>query len=138
LNVWLALTVEQHPHAASAWKWFDSHRDDALPIFSRYTQLGYLRLLTNEAVMGNKRLTIDSSAWRLYDRWLADGHVVFCDEPRGIERAFRRALTRFGTQPASKCVGDCYLLAFAAQSDATLITFDRPCKPLRESRAAQP
>jgi len=97
----------------------------SLLIFNRYTQLGFLRLLTNEAVMGEKTLTIDG-AWKLYDRWISDGQVVFCPEPRGIELAFRRALSPFGGQPASKCVADCYLLAFAVQVDATLITFDRP------------
>ena len=124
LNVWLALTVEQHPHAATAWNWFDSQKGDDLLVFSRYTQLGFLRLLTSATVMGERRLTLNS-AWEFYDRWMSDKQVVFCAEPSGVDRAFRQALAPFGGQPASKCVGDCYLLAFAVQSDATLLTFDR-------------
>ncbi len=46
-------------------------------------------------------------------------------EPRDIDSAFRLATAPFATQPASKWIGDCYLLAFAKQSGATLVTFDK-------------
>jgi predicted nucleic acid-binding protein len=46
-------------------------------------------------------------------------------EPRGLDAAFRQATAPFGGKAASKWVGDCYLLAFARRSDASLVTFDK-------------
>jgi len=58
LNVWLALSVNRHSHNAVAWTWLNRLPDDTRLIFSRYTQLGLLRLLTNTAVMGDQTLTL--------------------------------------------------------------------------------
>ncbi len=43
-------------------------------IFSRYTQLGLPRLLTNHAVMGALTLPLRKD-WEVYDHWLADSRV---------------------------------------------------------------
>jgi predicted nucleic acid-binding protein len=51
--------------------------------------------------------------------------VEFYPEPRDLDAAFREATAPFASQRASKWVGDCYLLAYAKQSDATLVTFDK-------------
>ncbi len=61
----------------------------------------------------------------MYDRWLEDPRVEFYPEPRGMDAAFRQATAQFGAQPASKSVGDCYLLAYSRECTATLVTFDR-------------
>jgi len=132
LNVWIALSVASHSHSEAAWDWLDSLPDGARLIFSRYTQIGLLRLLTNSAAMGQQILTLER-AWAVYDRWLSDPRVEFQPEPRSLEEAFREATARFGKQPASKWVGDCYLLACAKESDATLATFDAAL--LRAARA---
>ncbi|MGA7524850.1 MAG: TA system VapC family ribonuclease toxin [Acidobacteriaceae bacterium] len=124
LNVWLALSVIDHSHSEPAWKWLDSQSLDARLVFSRFTQIGLLRLLTNPAVTGNQPLTA-REAWRVYDRWMEDPRVEFCPEPRNIDSAFRAVMEPFASKPASKWVGDCWLLAFAAGTDATLVTFDR-------------
>ena len=124
LNVWLALSVHGHPHNAAAWSWFNRLPDDARLILSRYTQLGLLRLLTNTAVMGNETLTL-RQAWSVYDRWLQDPRVEYYPEPRDLEAEFRRATQPFAAKPASKWVGDCWLLAFAQSAKARLVTFDR-------------
>jgi predicted nucleic acid-binding protein len=91
--------------------------------FSRYTQLGLLRLLTNRAAMGERTLTI-REAWDVYDRWLRDPRVEFHPEPRDVERGFREALTEFSARSAPNWIGDCYLLAYARHSEAALVTFD--------------
>lgn len=124
INVWLALSVAGHSHNASAWEWLAELSPDSLLIFSRYTQVGLLRLLTNQAAMGEQTLNVDE-AWGVYAKWLADPRVQFHPEPRHIETAFRRATRPFATQKASKWIGDCYLLAFAKEIGATLITFDQ-------------
>ena len=124
LNVWIALTVEPHVHHREAWDWRRLlTRGDRL-VFSRYTQLGLLRLLTNERTMGDLVLTT-GEAWNAYDAWLNDPDVEFYPEPRSVEEALRNATASFTSQPASKWIGDCYLLAFAGETDTVLVTFDR-------------
>jgi toxin-antitoxin system PIN domain toxin len=123
LNVWIALSVGGHRHTKEAWKWVSSLPPDATLIFSRYTHIGLLRLLTNESVMGEQTLTL-RKAWGVYDRWLEDPRVQFYPEPRGIDPVFRQAMAPFAGKPASKWVGGCYLLAYAKHIHATLVTFD--------------
>ena len=67
LNVWLALSVASHAHCRKAWNWFNLLPDDARLIFSRYTQIGLLRLLTNQAAMGEQTLTLnqDNAGWNI-------------------------------------------------------------------------
>ena len=98
--------------------------DDARLIFSRYTQIGLLRLLTNTAVMGDQTLTL-GEAWAVYDRWLADPRVEFHPESRTLEAEFRKATKPFPDRQATKWVGDCLLLAFAQSASARLVTFDK-------------
>jgi predicted nucleic acid-binding protein len=124
LNVWLALSVAGHSHSADAWQWANLLPREARLIFSRYTHIGLLRLLTNQAVMGDQTLTL-RRAWSVYDRWLADPRVEFYPEPRGIDVGFRQSTEPFAARQASKWIGDCWLLASANGIEATLVTFDR-------------
>ena len=122
INVWVALTHGAHVHHLVARDWFSSLETDVRFCFCRITQLGLLRLLTAEAVMGDEVLD-QAEAWAVYDRWLQDDRVSFLEEPPGLERRFR-ALTRF-RQAAPKVWADAYLAAFADVSQLTLVTFDR-------------
>lgn len=124
VNVWIALSVSGHPHNQDALNWLEQLADDSTLIFSRFTQLGFLRLLTNTAVMGDEVLTL-RRAWAVYDRWLQDPRVEFYPEPRNADGAFRYATEPFGAKTASKWVGDCWLLAYAEASSARLVTFDQ-------------
>ena len=133
LNVWLALSVAGHRHNGDAWTWLGLLPERSRLIFSWYTQLGLLRLLTNPAVMEEHTLTL-GKAWGVYDRWLKDPRVVFYPEPRNLEKTFREVTAPFAGKAASKWVGDCYLLAWAAQSDAALVTFDRALYDLARKR----
>jgi predicted nucleic acid-binding protein len=91
---------------------------------SRCTQLGLLRLLTITALMGDYAHTVQSGCI-VYDRWLDDPRVQFHPEPRYLDAVFRQAAQAFATQRASKWIDDCYLLAFAHETGATLVTFDK-------------
>ena len=51
--------------------------------------------------------------------------LQFHPDPRQLDAAFRRATAPFASERASKWIGDCYLLAFAKESGATLVTFDK-------------
>ena len=121
INVWVALTHGGHLHHLVARDWFDSLEADVRFCFCRFTQLGLLRLLTAEAVMGDDVMH-QPEAWSVYDCWLEDDRVSFLEEPSGLERRFR-ALTRM-TQAAPKAWADAYLSAFAETSQLTLVTFD--------------
>jgi uncharacterized protein len=122
INVWVALTYEGHSHHQTAATWFAALEPDASLLFCRFTQLGLLRLLTAEVVMGDEVMT-QPQAWAAYDQWLKDPRVELVDEPAEIEARFR-ALTRL-RQPATKDWADSYLVAFAAVGQLTLVTFDR-------------
>ena len=123
INVWVALTHGRHVHHLVASDWFASlEEDDVRFCFCRFTQLGLLRLLTAEAVMGDEVMH-QADAWAVYDRWLEDGAVALVDEPPSLERRFR-ALTR-AKRAEPKAWADAYLAAFAETSQLTLVTFDR-------------
>jgi toxin-antitoxin system PIN domain toxin len=124
LNVWLALSDVANTHHNAAWRWRNLLSGDDKLIFSRYTQIGLLRLLANSAVMGDQVLKL-REAWQVYDRWLEDPCVEFYLEPRGVDSTFRKMTKPLASLPASKAIGDCWLLAFAAGIQATLVTVDR-------------
>ena len=124
LNVWLALSDEPHVHNTKAWKWLNSISSQDRLIFARYTQIGLLRLLTTSAVMNENTQTL-GKAWSVYDGWLEDPRVAFHPEPRNLELAYRDVTTPIARFSASKAVGDCFLIAFAQQTSATLVTFDK-------------
>jgi hypothetical protein len=89
VNVWIALTYERHAHHVAARNWFAALERDARLFFCRFTPIGFLRLLTNEAVMGPDGVMGQAEAWEVYDRWAEDGRVLYVDEPRGLEPSFR-------------------------------------------------
>ena len=122
INVWLALTYERHVHHAIARRWFENVEPGWRLFFCRFTQLGLLRLLSSEAIMGPDGVMNQPTAWQAYDRWLNDERVAWLDEPAALEREFR-ALTRL-RQPAPKDWADSYLAAFASAAHLRVVTFD--------------
>ena len=103
INVWVALTHGRQVHHLVVRDWFESLEAEARFCFCRFTQLGLLRLLTAEAVMGDEVMH-QAEAWAVYDRWLEDDRVSFVEESQGIERRFR-ARTRL-KQAAPKAWAD--------------------------------
>lgn len=122
VNVWIALTFRAHKHHTAARAWMDSVSDDAEFCFCRLTQLGFLRLLTTAAVMGNKVLS-QAAAWEVYDDWIENGQATYVEEPPAIERSFR-SLSQ-SAQVAPKDWADSYVAAFAQVSGLRLVTFDQ-------------
>ena len=123
INVWVALTYDRHVHHVIARGWFEGLEPTARLFFCRLTQLGLLRLLSAEAVMGPDQVQSQQEAWKTYDRWLEDERVELLDEPGGLEAHFR-GLTR-SAHAAPKDWADSYLAAFALASRLTVVTFDR-------------
>lgn len=122
LNVWIALTYSKHVHYEIARRWFVALPNDAHLCFCRFTQIGFLRLVTTAAVMGDEVLD-QAAAWNLYDDWLNQGGASCVDEPSAAERVLR-SLTR-SNNIAPKDWADAYLAAFAIASEMQLVTFDR-------------
>lgn len=122
VNVWLALSTPDHEHFRSAWKWYTSLPAGTVLIFCRITQLGLLRLLTTQAVMGQGVLN-QAEAWRTFDRWIKAGGAEFAEEPSGFEARFRSNTSTVQASP--KEWADAYLAAFSFMHGSPLITFDR-------------
>jgi toxin-antitoxin system PIN domain toxin len=120
--VWIALTYRGHIHYTTARAWLDSLPDDSELCFCRLTQLGFLRLLTTAAVMGNRVLS-QASAWDVYDDWLENGRGSYIEEPPAIEYSFRSFSQ--SRQAAPKDWADSYVSAFAQVSGLKLVTFDQ-------------
>ena len=120
INVWLALAAPEHVHAAIARHWWEEESGDIA--FSRFTQLGFLRLVTTAEAMGGKPLSM-AEAWRVYDRFYDDERVVFIPEPSQVEEQFR---TRTAARTSSpRTWTDAWLLAVAQSADGVLVTFDK-------------
>ena len=120
LNVWLPLTIENHPRHKRAWEWYASLRHEKLA-FCRVTQMGLLRLLTTQSASGDRTMH-QRAAWDAYDGWLSRGGVVYLEEPAGLNMEFRFYADR--TTPSPKQWGDSYLIAFASVLSMPLVTFD--------------
>ena len=122
VNVWLALTHRRHIHHRIAADWFQE-RDETM-YFCRFTQLGFLRLLTKEQVMGVDVMS-QRAAWRAYHQWFEDERIAFHREPESpeFEELFQELSSRARRSP--QLWADAYLAAFATAAGLTLVTFDR-------------
>lgn len=129
VNVWLALTHDRHVHHAIAANWFEPQQETLF--FCRFTQLGFLRLLTNEQVMGVDAMT-QAQAWREYHRWFEDERIEFHREPESpqFETAFQEFSRKGRRSP--KLWADAYLAAFARVAGLTLVTFDQAFRAMTE------
>jgi uncharacterized protein len=120
VNVWLALTLENHAGRVAALEWWDAAGGTIA--FLRFTQVSFLRLLTTSSAMDGKPLTM-AKAWSVYDRLFTDDRLALFPEPPGLEKAFRK-LSSSGT-PSPKVWADALLLASAQEHGGQFVTFDR-------------
>jgi toxin-antitoxin system PIN domain toxin len=122
VNVWVALHHEQHAHHTTAVAWFDRLNPEQILVFCRQTQLGFFRLLTTPAVMGDETIS-QRQCWALYEEWLGGGRAVEQPEPTDLGERFRnRTMASVG---APKVWMDAYLAAFAEAGGFALITLDK-------------
>jgi toxin-antitoxin system PIN domain toxin len=111
-----------HAHHEAARAWFYSLEPESVLVFCRQTQMGFFRLMTTEAVMGDEALT-QRQCWALYRQWIDDGKAGLEDEPAGLDREFVQRTQ--ATTPSPKTWTDAFLAAFAATGGLTLVTFDQ-------------
>ncbi len=128
INVWVALAYRGHQHHAVAAAWFERLTGETV-CFCRFTQLGFLRLLTHPVVM-RQEVKTQLEAWKAYDLLASDVRVAFYPEPNpdAAESELRvlTATNRFAPQQWP----DAYLAAFAKVAGFTLVTFDRALSKL--------
>jgi uncharacterized protein len=129
VNVWIVLIVAEDVGHRTAAEWYGGPDWDTL-VFSCVTQMGFLRLLINQHVMGT-RVVDAGGAWDILDCVRRNRNIAFAREPAGIEDAWR-GLT------ANRRVGhsfrtDAYLAAFAEASGFMLVTFDRGFKQYKKT-----
>jgi len=121
VNVLVALAVIGHTHHATAAEWFKDSKDDEVAV-CRVTQAGFLRLLTNQRVMG-ENVVRPARAWEVYDALLEVSRIGFVSEPAGLEAFWRAAARQPHTGP--NFWTGAYLAAFAAAAGLDVVTFDR-------------
>ena len=119
-NVWLAVAFSDHAHHAKAKVWFDAQPDGTCA-FCRVTQMALLRHLTNSKIMG-RFVQSQQEVWKNYEKLANDPRVAFLIEPAMVDTAFR-TFTQ-ATSPSHGVWTDAYLAAFAAGSQAQMVTFD--------------
>lgn len=120
INIWLALAFESHVHHKAARDWFDRAAADSCA-FCRLTQLGFLRLATNQKVFGKETVSM-SGAWKLFDAFLSDERVTFANDPAGLDRQWRTFTSNEQFSP--KVWNDAYLAAFAIVDNMRLVSCD--------------
>ncbi|CCH77181.1 conserved hypothetical protein [Nostocoides japonicum T1-X7] len=109
-----------HVHHEKIHAWLDAAEDDSLGL-CRIVHLGWLRLLTNPAVLGADALT-RRDAWDFVAFVLADARFGWIDEPEDID-------THLATHAAHddrshKLWTDDYLAAFALAGSHSFATLD--------------
>jgi uncharacterized protein len=125
VNVWLALADPQHTHHAAASAFWADATSHARPlVFCRVTMLGFLRLLTQPAVMGAAVHT-PSEAWAVFAGHMANGFTVFQEE--ASRSLLDQQLGDFALQPGfhARDWTDAYLAAFAISRGLRLVSFDK-------------
>ena len=120
INLWLALSVADHPHHARAKRYWDEESTDQVA-FCRITALGFLRLCTNEKVMGGAPFSAPE-AWRAYTAFRRLPEVVLAQEPPDCELVLENWI--LSTTLTARMWADAYLAAFALSGGMRLVSFD--------------
>jgi toxin-antitoxin system PIN domain toxin len=124
-NVWLALSKHEFHATARAWL---AARPPRETLFCRATQQSFLRLLTTSAVLAPYGIPplSNKAAWSVYEGFLADECIAWAEEPRGLERHWKKLAG--GSKASPKLWMDAYLAAFALAGGYQLATTDRAFK----------
>jgi toxin-antitoxin system PIN domain toxin len=121
-NVLLALSADRFQRHRDVREWLERLGPTDSLHLCRPVQMGFLRLLCTQAVMGEETLTLPQ-AWSVYARLLASGRFSLVLEPPRLDATWADLCRPFGRSP--KVVMDAYLAAFARAGGYRLVTLDR-------------
>ncbi len=121
VNVWLALSVADHPHHEAARHYWYEQAGERLA-FCRVTALGLLRLSTNATVMAGAPLSA-TEAWQAYQAFRALPEVVMAHEDAAWEETLGAWVKAGRVTP--RLWTDAYLAALAHTKGYRLVSFDR-------------
>jgi uncharacterized protein len=129
-NVWLALALSKHEFHVASRAWL-AGRAPREALFCRATQQSFLRLLTTSAVLAPYDLPPlnNKAAWSVYEDFLADERIAWAEEPRGMERYWKKLAG--GSRASPKLWMDAYLAAFALAGGHQLVTTDKAFKQFK-------
>jgi uncharacterized protein len=120
VNAWLALARPGHTHHTAAKHYWQNSVDGMA--FCRTTMQGFLRLVTQPAVMG-AAVHSTAEAWMIYSAHLASGRLQFVAEPASIEAQLRAVTLRDNFQQRD-WTGAC-LASFAMTAACRMVSFDK-------------
>ncbi len=123
INIWLALTLDLHVYHARSSAWIQQRGVHA--VFCRASQQGLFRLLTTGVVMERYGVSPlpNKDAWAVFDAYLADPRITYCDEPEGLQSIWRQFASQGTSSP--KLWMDAYLAAYAVAGGYRLVTTDK-------------
>src|SRR5260370_28138661 len=102
INTWIALTLESHPHHQAARQWYgDGTLTRGDLVFCRQTELGFLRLVTQEAVMRRCAAAplSNAEAVEFLSKVYYDPVVSRADEPAATRSFWLESVDRPPTPP---------------------------------------
>lgn len=126
VNVWIALSAEDHPFHLQAKQYFESTPARKL-CFSWTSAMGLIRISCSSRALGGSPLT-PSEAWDLYQRWRARDDVAMLTDPSGLEDTIADWVRAGKATPRNWT--DLYQAAFARGHALRLVTFDHDFKSL--------
>jgi toxin-antitoxin system PIN domain toxin len=130
-NIWLALALSKHTFHPAVRGWFARQKPPTAVLFCRSTQQSFLRLVTTAAVLAPYGIPplSNQAAWAAYDGFLADDRIAWVEEPRGLDRQWKKLAGI--TTPSPKLWMDGYLAAFALAGGYQLVTTDKAFKQFK-------
>jgi len=120
VNIWVALSLTDHPFHARAVAYWHNQADERL-LFCRTTLLGTLRVCS---LIGNggSPLTVGDS-WSVISNWRSAPGVSIASEPIDLDRRIEVWVRGGFVRPRTWT--DAYLAAFALVGGYRFVTFDR-------------
>lgn len=120
VNVWVALTAEDHPHHERADRYWQ-HEADASIIFSRVTAMGLVRVTSHQHTFGGQPL-LPGEAWAKYQDWRQEPAVALLADPPTLEVTLTQFVALGIVTPRNWT--DTYIAAFAVSGAHRLVSFD--------------
>ena len=123
VNVWLAAAWARHSWHTAAKDWLDAEVGELG--FCRVTQMSFLRLLTNPAIIREDALN-RRQAWDIYAKLIADPRIRLIREPDNVEALWMTFSKR--DDKSHLLWTDDYVAALVQAAEAELVTLDRGFK----------